>query len=173
MPHLFIRLLCFFTLGSLIFIGFNRYFIEALPIGMLLWGVGGGKHFSSDIVNLIPAISRAARRSAFEKWGGRYYAFSGFQIRLCLIEDTVWIVENDVRKIISPAVSEREKRLLGVEYAAIPGTSLYGYSEQGLLRLVKVRLTRRGGEAEMKKFIVWLQNEALPNVKRYPTSSTT
>ncbi len=170
---LLIRLACFFALGFLIYVGLSRYFVDALPVALLFWGAAGAKHFASAIVDIIPAIDRAARRAAFEKWGGRYYTFDGCQIRLCLVEGTAWIVENDVRKIISPAVSAREKRLLGADHAPLPGSSLNAYSEHGLLRLLKVRLTRRGGETEMKKFTVWLQNEAIPNVKRFPASSFT
>lgn len=173
MPHFFIRVVFFLALGSLIYMACSRYFVEAVPIGMLFWGVGCCMHFSPDLVNLIPAISRAARHSALEKWNGRYYTFNDSQIRLCLIEGTVWIVEVDVRQFMSPAVSEREQRMLGSDYARIPGTNLRGYSEQGLLRLIQVRLARRGGETSMKKFIVWLQKEAIPNINRFPTSSTT
>ncbi|QPI47700.1 hypothetical protein IV454_19165 [Massilia antarctica] len=171
MPPLPIRLACYFTLGWLIARPLSGLFGAALPVVLLLWCAGGCFHFARDIIHIIPAIRYAARRSASEKWNGRYYAYYGAQIRLCLVDDMVWIVEVDVRAIISPAVSEREQRLLGADYALIPGTALHGYSEQGLLRLIEVRLMRRGGEADMKKFIVWLQNEALPNVKRVPTSS--
>jgi hypothetical protein len=172
-PRFSIRFACFLVLGTLFYTAFSNYYIEALPMGMLALGVGGVMHFSSDIVEIIPAINRAARRSALEQWNGRYYTFMGTQIRLCLLDETVWIVEADVRKIISPAVSEREKRLLGADHAPIPGTTLHAYSEHGLVRLMKVRLIRRGGETDMKKFIVWLQNEAIPNVRRFPTSSFT
>ncbi|MDM5175686.1 hypothetical protein PO883_00475 [Massilia sp. DJPM01] len=171
MPYLPLRLVCYFTLGWLIASTFSGVFGAALPVVLILWCAGGCFHFARDIIEIIPALRRAARRSASEKWNGRYYAYYGAQIRLCLVEDMVWIIEEDVRTILSPAVTEREQRLLGADYATIPGTALHGYSEQGLLRLLKVRLMRRGGEADMKKFIVWLQNEALPNVKRVPTSS--
>ncbi|MDQ1923570.1 hypothetical protein [Massilia pseudoviolaceinigra] len=171
MLHLSIRLVFYFALGWLIAMPLGGFFGAMLPLVLILWCVGGCMHFAADFINIVPAIRRSARRSACEKWNGRYYAYYGAQIRLCLVDNMVWIVEEDVRAIMSPAVSEREKRLSGVDYAVIPGTVLHGYSEQGLLRLIKVRLMRRGGEADMKKFIVWLQNEALPNVKRVPTSS--
>ncbi|MDQ1816357.1 hypothetical protein RBA41_23960 [Massilia sp. CCM 9210] len=171
MPHLSIRFVCYFTLGWLFAMPLSGFFGAMLPLILIFWCVGGCLHFAADIIDIASAIRRAARRSASEKWNGRYYAYYGAQIRLCLVDGMVWIVEEDVRAIVSPAVSEREQRLLGADYAAIPGTGLHGYSEQGLLRVIKVRLMRRGGEADMKKFIVWLQNEALPNVKRVPTSS--
>lgn len=173
MPYLLIRIVFFLALGVFIYITCQLYFIKALPLCMLFWGVGCARHFSADLLEIIPAISRSARRSAFEKWNGRYYSFEDAQIRLCLVEGEVWIVEADVRKFISPAVSTREQRLLGSDYARIPGTTLHGYSEPGLLRLIQVRLARRGGETDMKKFTVWLKNEAIPNIKRFPSSSTT
>lgn len=171
MPHLLLRLAFFFTMAWLMATTLRGFFGVILPQVLILWGVGGCMHFAADIINIIPAIRRAAHRSACEKWNGRYYAYYGVHIRLCLVDEMVWIVEEDVRAIIAPAVTGREKRLLGVDYATIPGTAMRGYTEQGLLRLIQVRLMRRGGQAEMKKFIVWLQNEALPNVKRVPTSS--
>ncbi|UOD30083.1 hypothetical protein INH39_32865 [Massilia violaceinigra] len=170
-PHVLLRLAGYFAIAWLIAMPFGRMFGAALPVVLILWGVAGCVHFAADIVDLFPAIRHAARRSVAEKWNGRYYAYYGAHIRLCLVDGMVWIVEEDVRKIMSPPVTGREQRLLGADYAMVGGTGLHGYSEQGLLRLIQVRLMRRGGEAEMKKFIAWLQNEALPNVKRVPASS--
>lgn len=171
MPHLFIRIACYFAVGGLIFVAASRYVVEWLPIGMLVWGVFGGRHFSRDIVEIVPAIVRAARRAVFQRWNGRYYTFNGSQVRFCLIDDTVWIVEEDVRKIITPAVSEREQRLLGADYGKVPTTPLLAYSERGLLRLLDTRLKQRSCGTDMKKFYRWLHTDAIPNVKRLPTSS--
>ena len=173
MAHPLVRFVCFCALGALIYAAVRKSAGEALPLAMLFWGAAGAKHFSRDLVELIPSIKRAAERAALEKWGGRHYAFDNSQIRFCLIDGTVWIVEPDVRKFILPPVTEREKRLLGEHYALVPGTRLFGYSEHGLLRLLTVRLQRRGGERDLKKFLSWLQTEAIPNVKRVPTSSCT
>ena len=171
MPHLYTRIICFSAVGALIFTLCNRYVVEWLPIGMLCWGVYGAKHFARDIINILPAIADAARHSAFQKWNGRYYSFNGSQVRFCLIDETVWIVEEDVRKIMVPAVSEREQRLLGADHAQIATTALSGYSEHGLLRLLNTRLKQRTCDAVVKKFYIWLQSEAIPNVKRLPASS--
>jgi hypothetical protein len=171
MPHLFIRIMCFSAVGGLIFVACTRYVIEWLPIGMLVWGVFGARHFSRDIIDIVPAIAHAARRAVFQRWNGRYYTFNGSQVRFCLVDDTVWIVEEDVRKIITPAVSGREQRLLGADYAKLAATPLRAYSERGLLRLLDSRLKQRACGTDMKKFYLWLQTEAIPNVKRLPTSS--
>ncbi len=174
MLRLFGRLACFLGIGALIYAFYRGQFHEALPrIVVMMWAAGGARYFASDIIDIIPAIRRAARRHVHEKWNGRYYTYDGRQVRLCLVDGAVWIVEADVRAILSPAVTLREQRLMGGAFAPIPGTGLRGYSEQGLLRLIDVRLIRRGGEADMKKFLAWLQREALPNIKRFPTSSTT
>jgi hypothetical protein len=173
MAHPFIRLVCFCAFGAMLYAACRAYFVEAVPVAVLFWGAAGAKHFSRDLVDLIPAIKRAGERAALEKWGGRYYAFDGAQIRLCLIDGAVWIVEADVRRFIVPPVTAREQRLLGVHHGVIPGTRQFGYSEHGLLRLLMVRLQRRGGERETIKFLSWLRSEAIPNVKRFPTSSCT
>jgi hypothetical protein len=173
MAHPLVRFVCFCALGAMIYAACRKYVVEAVPLAMLVWGAAGAKHFSRDLVDLIPAIKRAGERAALEKWGGRYYVFDGSQIRFCLIDGTVWVVEADVRKFIVPPVTAREKRLLGVHHAIIPGIKQFGYSEHGLLRLLTVRLQRRGGERESIKFLSWLRSEAIPNVKRLPTSSCT
>jgi hypothetical protein len=173
MAHPLVRFVCFCAVGAMIYAACRKYVVEAVPLAMLVWGAAGAKHFSRDLVDLIPAIKRAGERAALEKWGGRYYVFDGSQIRFCLIDGTVWIVEADVRKFIAPPVTAREKRLLGAHHAIIPGIRQFGYSEHGLLRLLTVRLQRRGGERESIKFLSWLRSEAIPNVKRLPTSSCT
>ena len=173
MAHPLLRLVAFFAVGALGYIACRKYYVEAVPIWILFWGAGGAKHFASNVVDFVPWIAREARRSVFEKWNGRFYVYDNRQIRFCLVGETVWIVEADVRSIIDPPVSDREKRLLGEHYSVIPGLQIHGYSEAGLLRLISVRLIRRGGEAGMKKFMVWLQSESIPNVKRHPSSSTT
>jgi hypothetical protein len=151
----------------------RKYFVEAVPVAVLFRGAAGAKHFSQDLVNVIPAIKRAGERAPLKKWGGRYYAFDGSQIRLCLIDGTVWIVEADVRKFIVPPVTASEKRRLVAHHAIIPAIRQFGYTELGPLRLLTVRLQRRGGERELIKFLSWLRAEAIPNVKRLPTSSCT
>lgn len=172
MIRLLLRLIGFGSLGVLIYLWLKDISPQTMRIALLFWGAAGAKYFARDIIEIIPAISRAGRRSAHEKWHGRYYTFHGAQIRLCLVEGKVWIVEADVRAILSPAANEREQRLMGPEYALIDGTGLMGYSATGLLRLIDVRLMRRGGKADMKKFRHWLEAEAIPNLKRFPSSST-
>ncbi len=166
------RLACYLVLCVVAYLVARLFHERVQALTALGVGVLGVRFFSRDVIDFLEAIARAGRVSAAEPWGGRYYTYIGAQVRLCLVDDTVWIVEEDVRQILSPAVTEREQRLMGAEHALIPGTSLFGYSESGLLRLVAVRLMRRGGEADMKKFNTWLEKEALPNVKRFPASST-
>ncbi len=173
MPHPLLRLVAFLAVGALGYFACSKYYVDVVPIWMLSWGAAGAKHFASDLVDMVPWIARAAKRSVFEKWNGRFYIYDNRQIRFCLVGETVWIVEADVSGIIDPPVSDRERRLLGEQYRLIPGLRIHGYSEAGLLRLISVRLIRRGGETGMKKFMVWLQSESIPNVKRHPSSSTT
>lgn len=167
-----LRIFCVLGIGALIYAVFRDRFNEAFPrLLIMMWAAGAIRYFARDLVDIVPAIRRAARRHVHEKWNGRYYTYEGRHVRLCLADGTVWIVEADVRDIIVPAVTGREQRLMGTGFGLIPGTRLNGYSESGLLRLVSVRLLNRGGDAPMKKFFVWLEREAIPNVKRFPTSS--
>jgi hypothetical protein len=62
MAHPLARFVCFCALGVLIYMALRKYFVEAVPVAVLFWGVAGAKHFSHDLVNVIPAIKRATVR---------------------------------------------------------------------------------------------------------------
>lgn len=53
----------------------RKYFVEAVPVAVLFRGAAGAKHFSQDLVNVIPAIKRAGERAALKKWGRAVLCF--------------------------------------------------------------------------------------------------
>ncbi len=132
-----------------------------------LWG----KWFAIYVIELIPAIRAQARRDVCEPMNGRFYAYDNIRLRLYLIEEVIWIPERDLQAILRPWPDIRERRLLGEDYAAIPGLKLRGFTERGLLRMMSLRTAGRFSTHEMIRFKHWLEKEALPNLRRFPVSS--
>lgn len=118
------------------------------------------------IVSTLGFTHRAAARSVHGAWQGRHYAYAGQQIRFYPAEDCIWIAADDVEFILLPPPDERELRLLGPGFGAIPDERLRGYTEHGLLHLLGRRTVRRDATREMVGFKKWLETEALPNVRR-------
>jgi hypothetical protein len=123
------------------------------------------------LVEVLPGLHRSARRSVFKPWQGTYFTFNERQVRFFLVEDTIWIAEADVRAILEPPPDAREERFLGAEYADIPGQKFKGYTESALARLLHTRTSHRRATHDMIRFKRWLEHEALPNVRRLPSSS--
>jgi len=143
----------------------------AVPLVVVVFGAAAARYFARDLVDLVPALARLARRRALEPWNGRYYAFDGHQVRLYLVDGTVWIAAGDLKDILVPPPTGLELRQMP-EGARVPGTNVDGYTEAALLRLLALRNANRGGRRELLRFAHWLQNEAAPNLRRLPSSTT-
>jgi hypothetical protein len=145
-----------------------RLFLTALVAGICFLIV---HWLIRHTISLPFATSRLAHRHVFAKWQGRYYAFDGRQIRFCLIDDEVWIAEKDIFALIVPPPTPRELRVLAAERALIEEHHLMAISANGALRLLSNRTPRRGVARETLRLSNWLENEAIPNVRRFPDSS--
>lgn len=146
------------------------------PFGMLLSPVValafGWKHRNDPEVGMLAWIKRRAHESVHAQWSGRYYTFDERQVRFYLVNDTVWTATADVARILEPPPDERELRLLGAEHACIPGSDVMACSETGLMRLLDARTAHRRASYHMIRFRNWLETQAIPNVKRLPSSAT-
>ncbi|UUZ52437.1 hypothetical protein LP419_23460 [Massilia sp. H-1] len=72
-----------------------------------------------------------------------------------------------------PPARRAELRYLGADHGPIPGlTVLRPYTEAGLLRLLTTRTATRHATHELIRFKHWLEKEAFPNLRRFPSSST-
>ncbi len=142
-----------------------------LPLAVLAAGAFWAALFPHVLIGLIPFIKRSADASALLKWHGCYYEFKGVQVRFFLSGATVWVAADDIRRLISPPLQQRELFLLAENYSFIPGHSIKGLSETGLLRLLEMRTSHRRADPGMIKFKLWLETEAYPNVKRLPGSA--
>jgi len=169
------RRLFFFVVSVAICYGMYRQYESIMPghgaIGLLLGTGLLGWTGSKLLLEVFPAIREAAHRSVLEPWQGSYFTFNERQLRFFLVDDTIWIAEDDVIAVLEPAPDDRENRFLGAEYARIPGQAIDGYTETGLMRLLHTRTSHRRATHDMIRFKWWLENEALPNVRRLPSSS--
>ncbi|MDE2427978.1 MAG: hypothetical protein KGM99_04575 [Burkholderiales bacterium] len=152
-----------------------RLFSAADPrtgaIGLAIVAPAWGFLFARPVLDFVLSIRHRGEHDALIRWHGRYYSFDGQQLRFYWLDDVVWVPQKDVGKLLSPAWSERELRLLGEHYAQIPGTKEMGFSETGLRKLLLARTEHRRADYQMIRFKRWLETEAFPNVKRLPSSS--
>jgi hypothetical protein len=128
--------------------------------------------FSPLVMGVLTAIRDAGRRSAHQQYQGNYYSYEGQQVRFYLVDSTVWMAWPDVARLLDPAATERELRLLGADFATIPEHALQGCTEAGILKLLKARTGHRRATRDMIQLKTWLKQDALPNVKRLPQSAS-
>jgi hypothetical protein len=127
--------------------------------------------FSPLVMGAFAAIAEAGRKSAHQAHQGNFYSYEGQQIRFYLVDATVWMAWADISRILVPQAAERELRLLGADFAAIPGQKIQGCTEAGIMQLLKARTGHRRATRAMIQLKSWLEQEAVPNVKRLPQSS--
>lgn len=114
-------------------------------------------------------LLRAMARAQDGKLQGKLYMFEQERIHLYLLSDgSAWIAADGVMSLLKP--TSTEIGLLGRGYRIIPGTSTRGFTEAGLLQLLAKRI-RSGAGRDVLRFDQWLRNDALPNLRRLPSSS--
>ena len=123
------------------------------------------------VLKFFPHLVRHARQTAHGPWQGKYYNYDGWQLRFFLVDETVWLAEEDIANILSPATTERERRLLGEHYGKVPGQKFRGFTEVGMGRLLNSRTNSRHATREMIRFKFWLETETYPNIRRLPESA--
>jgi hypothetical protein len=142
------------------------------PIGLLAVSVVWGITFARYIIESFSAIKYWAKHSVSMRWSGKFYMFEERQIRFFVVDDAIWIPLRDLEKLMEPSFHERELRLLGAAHGQIPEHEEIGLSEDGLLKLLQSRTEHRRASSKMIRFRNWLQNNALPNVRRFPESAS-
>jgi|GEM_PF-6343082 len=131
-----------------------------------------GRVSSRLIVESFCVVHEAAHYAAYADLSGKHYAFDNHSLRFYLVDGATWISVDDLIPILQPPPESRELRLLGDAYADIPGQGIKGISEAGLMRLVTLRTTHRRVTRDAVRFKAYLEDEALPNLKRLPSSYT-
>ncbi len=142
--------------------------VVVFSLAASLWGSA----FAPYLFGIIPAIRDRARRDVCEPMNGRFYAYDNHRLRLYLIDEVIWIPERDLLAILRPVPDTRELRLLGEDYATVPGQKkMRGFTERAVLRMMALRTGGRFSTHEMIRFKHWLEKEAIPNLRRFPLSS--
>lgn len=157
------------TIGALLFYcaidGANPR-VQALAT--LLFTYAATKLLSRDLVHFPGWFYRLIVRIQDGKLQGKLYLFDEVRMHLFLVDGEAWIAADGVKAILHP--NEQELLMLGKGYARIPGTKVSGFRESALFQLIAKRERTVGGR-EFSRFDKWLRDDALPNLKRFPSSS--
>jgi hypothetical protein len=158
-----------------IYVAYRYFDIFIGKMGMYLILLSGqliGWISARLIVKTFSAVHESAHYAAYADLGGTHYAFDNHSLRFYQINDTAWVVADDVIPFLQPPPDARELRFLGQDYAEIPMQGIMGISEAGLMRLLTTRTSHRRATRDMIRFKAWLEKDTLPNLKRMPSSYT-
>lgn len=158
----------------------GEYFVYYLALSL---GVGGIFFYqlcsvlftwysSRRIIDEVSTVRDLANESVYAEAQGKHYEFDGRRLRFYLVRDKLWVAADDLVALLQPPPDPRELRLLGRHYAELPGQGIKGISEKALLRMAHTRTAHRRATRDAIRFKAWLEKEALPNVKRLPSSFT-
>jgi prophage antirepressor-like protein len=128
--------------------------------------------FARDIIDGCGNAVGFVRYLALRGVQGKFYTFEGQPVRLYFVDDDIWVPERDLAAILLPAPGGQELRALGAGYGPIAGQNFNGFSEAALLRMLETRTAGRQPKRHLVRFRHWLQEEALPNVRRLPESAS-
>ena len=96
-----------------------------------------------------------AKKQPYAEWHGNYYEFAGTQIRMFEIGRELWVVDEDLLRVIG----EKPSLLLGghydvLEYGPIDETEFHGFSPAGAAKVLN-----QSTHYESKRMLMWLQRE--------------
>ena len=96
-----------------------------------LWGVLMAK----PILELLPMLVSGAKRSAWGDRDGEVITFESHRLRIRLVADYPWIVDQDLLAVLGEAPSETARRRADpANCARLPDSKLWGYSESGAVK---------------------------------------
>jgi prophage antirepressor-like protein len=118
---------------------------------------------------------RTLHHGALQEWQGGYYAFDGRQVRVVDVGRTPWVVDVDAFVSLGIERVARTRELLKrtfdvIEYAPIPGTQVWGFSEAGLRKYLANRQDVRARKfrlwAEREVYFPWYRRDERPATER-------
>ena len=96
-----------------------------------------------------------AKKQPYAEWHGNYYEFAGTQIRLFEGGRELWVVDEDLLRVIGEKPTLMLESLYDAhEYDLIPGTKLHGFSPSGAEKMLL-----NSKHFESKRMLLWLQRE--------------
>ena len=140
---------------------------QAHALIMLLYCAVAVRLVSRDFVHFPGWFLRLSARLQDGKLQGKLYMFDQNRVHLYLVGDEAWIAADGIKQVLHP--TEQELMMLK-GYQPIPGTKNRGLSETVLFQLLAKR-QRVNACRETTRFEHWLRHEALPNLRRFPSSS--
>ena len=94
-------------------------------------------------------------RQPLTKWQGIYYQFANIQIRMMEVGRELWVVDEDLLRVIGEKPSLMLESLYdSLEYDLIPDTRFHGFSPQGAEKVL-----RKSDHYEASRMLMWLQRE--------------
>jgi hypothetical protein len=96
-----------------------------------------------------------ARKQPYAKWQGNYYEFSNVHIRIFEVGNELWVVDEDLLRVIG----EKPSLMLGSlydphEYDTIPDTRHHGFSPEGAEKVLQ-----NSKHSEAGRMRLWLTRE--------------
>lgn len=112
---------------------------------------------SRPIIEWLGVYASYVKRQPYAAWQGNYYEFAGSHIRIYCVNRSIWFNDRDVLKVIGQKRSANLKASFDVlEYDSIPSTWQYGFSEEGVEKLLQSSSHR-----ESKRMLQWIQREVV------------
>jgi len=139
-------------------VGVTLLGLIGLAITAPIWAVA----FVRPILEFFPGLERAARRSAFLQWEGKYYKYERTHLRVWFDGDDAWFLADDILSVLDKkAGSWLDTRFGASEYRIIPGRTEKGFSPDAVLKLAAM-----SEHAEARKFGLWFERAVVFTLKR-------
>ena len=112
---------------------------------------------SKPIVEWLAIYAAYVKRQPYAAWQGNYYEFAGTQIKVYHLGRSIWFDARDVLRVIRQKPSSRLKDTFDVlEYDSIPGTWRYGFSEEGVEKVL-----RSSNHRDAIPMLFWVQRQVV------------
>src|SRR5262245_21967163 len=139
---------------------YHRSGASGLVFAAPLWGV----LLAKPILQIVPALVRGARRTAWGAHEGDAIAFRTHRLRIRYVAGHPWVVEEDLLAVLGETSSDAVRRRADpVHCAQLPDSALWGFSERGVVNYL---LSSRHPDANKLRLLLERQVFLLARRKR-------
>lgn len=141
------------------YLGFKIGGVHGGVASVAAWGV----LFAKPIMDFFIWYYQTASQAPIKKYNGNYYEFANTQIRVFVVAKKLWCVDKDVLKVIGQKPNVMlESLYTATEYDQISGTTLNGFSEDGIEKLLS-----KSTHFEALRMLHWFQREVkMPHYRK-------